>query len=134
MIGFIFRLMPWWVWAALAAGAFACAGIVTWRTATSVERAKWQAAELKRQQVENDTRREDGRIARAADDAFQAWLADQPARQAEVTRGLRQALSGPSRPAATVAAVVVPRAAVDRLRDAGADGGPPGPAASEPRR
>lgn len=127
-------LLPWWLWLAVIGGALACTHIAAWRAGADGVRVDWQAAELKRQQVENDTRREDGRIARAADDAFQAWLADQPARQAEVTRGLRQALSGPSRPAATVAAVVVPRAAVDRLRDAGADGGPPGPAASEPRR
>lgn len=134
VFGFLFGLIPLWLWAVLIAGILASTHIAAWRGGANGVRVDWQAAELKRQQVESETRREDGRIARAAEAEFEAWRAAQPARQAEVTRALRQALSGPVRPASTVAAVVIPAAAVGRLRDAGADGGPTGPAASQPGR
>lgn len=128
-------LLPAWLWAAILAGALACGGIVTWRTATGVERAKWQAIELRRQQADADTRREDARMSWAASAEFEALRAQQARRAPQIAKEVRDALQAPiACPAGTLADVLVPAAAVDGLRRAGADAAAPGPAASGPGR
>ncbi|QAZ38419.1 hypothetical protein C1M51_02725 [Methylibium sp. Pch-M] len=121
MIRFILSLMPWWVWALILAGLGACAGIAVWRTATTVERAKWQAATLDaREQARLEEKARSQRAASAAAE-FERWRRQQDRRLTEASNALSIALRTPISCPATLAEVVVPAAAVDELRRAGDD-------------
>lgn len=121
VIGFVLRLLPWWVWALILSGLAAWAGIAAWRAGADSVRTDWQAADLARQRAEADQRREDARIARAAGREFEAWRRDQARRQAEVADALKYALRTPLACPVDVGDVLVPAAAVGLLRDAGRD-------------
>lgn len=99
-------------------------------------RADWLRAKDKQREVDAAVRRSDAAATQQAAAAFEAWRADSQRRQAEVARGLSEALRRPVSCSlgAVVADVLVPAAAVDRLRDAGADRRSAGPAAGEPSR
>jgi hypothetical protein len=124
----LLSLVPGWLWAGLLLLALVVSYGVGHKHGAERMHARWASAELKRQQAEADQRREDARIARAAEREFEAWRADQARRRVEVARAIKQSLPGP------LAAVVVPAAAVDQLRRAGADSDTPGSAASQPGR
>lgn len=95
-------------------------------------RAEWADVKDRQRQVDAAARREDVRAAGEAAAAFEAWRADSQRRQAEDARALRDALQRPVScpPGAVVGDVLVPAAALDRLRAAGDPGRAAGPAAA----
>lgn len=136
MIGFVLRLLPWWVWALILSGLAAWGGITIWTTATKVERQRWLAGQAEaREQARNDELVR-SRKAREASASFEAWRAAAARREQENRDALSYALRTPiSCPASgDLADVLVPAAAVDELRAAGQPAvAAPGAAASEPR-
>lgn len=121
MIGFLLRLLPWWVWAMILSGLAAWGGIGLWRAGADSVRTDWQAADLARDRAEADRRREDARITRAAGREFEAWRADQVRRQAEVAAALSYALRTPAScpPSGELGDIKIPQSVVDLLRRAG---------------
>lgn len=95
-------------------------------------RAAWKAAKDRQREIDAGVRRDDARAAGEAAAAFETWRAGSKHRQAEVARALKDALKRPLScpPGAVVGDVLVPAAAVERLRDAGADRSPTGPTAA----
>lgn len=125
MIGFVLRLLPWWVWALILSGLAACAGIAVWRTATAVADARWQAREAAAERQADEDEKARAERARAASLEFERWRRDQARRHTEVANALSIALRTPISCPSELAAVVVPAAAVEQLRRAGDDR--PGP-------
>lgn len=125
VIGFLLRLLPWWVWALILSGLAACAGIAVWRTATAVADARWLAGQAAAHEQRRNQERIDAERARAASLDFERWRRDQSRRHTEVANALSIALRTPISCPSELAAVVVPAAAVEQLRRAGDDR--PGP-------
>lgn len=72
MIGFLLRLLPWWVWALILSGLAAWGGITIWTTATKVERQRWESATLDRERQTRETERELQRFNQGAQNAKDA--------------------------------------------------------------
>lgn len=124
MIGFLLRLLPWWVWALIASALAAWAGIAVWRTATAVADARWLAGQAAAHEQRRNQERIDAERARSASLDFERWRRDQARRQAEVASALKYALRAPISCPVDVGDVLVPAAAVGLLRDAGRDDQP----------
>ncbi len=112
-----------WIACAAIAGGLLLAGdrFGAWRV-----QARWDRAELHRAQVQRDAERANRYAAHAASTTYQAAASAIGARHATITTGLRAALSVPAHSgseseSARLGDLLVPAAAVQRLRDAGAD-------------
>lgn len=114
------------VWAKLAAAALLLAGC-WWhghRTGAGGVQADWTASELARERATQIHEAQQRRTAHAAGERYEAQRAAIAAQATQARAELRKALSAPICPAAedshapTLADLLVPTAAVDRLRDA----------------
>lgn len=104
------------------AGAFAAG----WRIGAGRVQGAWDAAELQRERAEQTLRAQHTRHMAHLADQFEAARAERRDRLREQTYGLRLDLRRPVACAAgasapELGAVLVPAAAVERLRSAGAD-------------
>lgn len=89
MIGFVLRLLPWWVWALILSGLAAWAGITIWTTATKVERQRWESATLDRERQTRETERELQRFNQGAQNVKDAEYRRIAARLSDAMRELR---------------------------------------------
>lgn len=110
----------------LAALALAAALALGWHYGAAHVQGRWDAAELQRERAAQTLRAQHTRHMAALADRFEASRAERRDRLREQTYGLRLDLRrpvacAPGASAPELGAVLVPAAAVDRLRSAGAD-------------